>query len=58
MPQPLSPQEVSSIVEDTIAEAGATSIKDMGKVMGPLKARVQGRADMGEIGALVKAKLS
>ncbi len=58
MPQPLSPQEVSSIVEDTIAEAGATSIKDMGKVMGTLKARVQGRADMGEIGALVKAKLS
>ncbi|MBQ75437.1 MAG: glutamyl-tRNA amidotransferase [Gammaproteobacteria bacterium] len=58
MPQPLSSQEVTAVIEDTISEAGATSIKDMGKVMGLLKARVQGRADMGEIGALVKAQLS
>lgn len=58
MPQQLSAAEVRSIVEAVISETGATAIKDMGKVMGLLKLKVQGRADMGEIGSLVKASLS
>ncbi len=58
MPQQLSTEEVKSIVEAVISELGATSIKDMGKVMGILKPRVQGRADMAEIGSLVKASLN
>ncbi len=58
MPQPLETDEVKSIVEAVISELGATSIKDMGKVMGALKLKVQGRADMREIGSLVKASLS
>jgi uncharacterized protein len=58
MPQPLSKEEVKSIVEAAISEVGASSIRDMGKVMGILKPRVQGRADMGEIGSLVKSSLN
>ena len=58
MPQPLETDEVKSIVEVVRSELGATSIKDMGKVMGALKLKVQGRADMREIGSLVKASLS
>ena len=57
MPEQLSSTELSSIVEATIRESGASSIKDMGKVMGIVKPLVQGRADMGEIGKLVKANL-
>jgi len=58
MPQQLSLEEVKSIVEAVILELGATSIQDMGKVMGMLKPKVQGRADMAEIGSLVKASLN
>ena len=58
MPQQLSLEEVKSIVEAVISELGVTSIRDMGKVMGMLKLKVQGRADMAEIGSLVKASLN
>ena len=58
MPRQLSAEEVKSIVEAVISEVGATSIRDMGKVMGMLKLKVQGRADMDEIGSLVKASLN
>lgn len=58
MPEPLSATELKSIVDAAITEVGATSIREMGKVMGILKPRVQGRADMGEVGSLVKADLS
>ena len=58
MPRQLSAEEVKSIVEAVISEVGATSIRDMGKVMGMLKLKVQGRADMGEIGSLVKVSLN
>ncbi len=57
-PPQLSTEEVKSIIEAVISEVGATSIKDMGKVMGMLKHKVQGRADMGEIGSLVKTSLN
>ena len=57
MPEPLSEAEVDALVETTIAAVGATSMQDMGKVMGKLKAETHGRADMGSLSAKVKAKL-
>lgn len=57
LPKPLTAEEVSAIIDATIAEIGASSMADMGKVMGALKSKVQGRADMGAIGAQIRAKL-
>lgn len=58
MPAALSEAELDAAIDTAIAEAGASSIKDMGKVMGILKPRVQGRADMGAVSARIKVKLS
>ena len=58
MPAQLSPAEVDAIIAATIAEAGATGPKDMGKVMGLVKPKVAGRTDMGKLSELVKARLS
>lgn len=58
LPEPLSAQELEQLVAAAIAETGAASIKDMGKVMNALKAKVAGRADMGALGARIKARLS
>ena len=58
MPAPLTDEEIATFINDAIAEAGASSIKDMGRVMGLLKANLQGRADMGKVSALVKQKLN
>nr|WP_136250437.1 GatB/YqeY domain-containing protein [Ningiella ruwaisensis] len=57
LPQPLSDEEVSQLVDDAIQSSGASDIKDMGKVMGILKPKVQGRADMGAVSKMIKAKL-
>ena len=57
LPKPLSEEEVAELVDATIQAVGASSMADMGKVMGALKPKVQGRADMASIGALIKAKL-
>ncbi|BAN68495.1 GatB/YqeY domain-containing protein [endosymbiont of unidentified scaly snail isolate Monju] len=57
LPAALSEEEIAAIVEQAIAETGASSMKDMGKVMGKVKPQVQGRADMGQVSALVKQKL-
>ena len=57
LPQPLSAVEIDKLVAEAIAVTGAASIKDMGKVMGVLKPKLQGRADMGQVGGKVKAKL-
>lgn len=57
LPKPLSEEEVATLVDKTIQAVGASSMADMGKVMGALKPKVQGRADMASIGALIKAKL-
>ena len=57
LPQQLSENEIDRLVAEAIAATGATSIKDMGKVMGILKPKLQGRADMGRVGSKVKAKL-
>jgi len=57
LPAQLSDAEVDSLIGDAIASTGATSIKDMGKVMGIINGKAQGRADMAAVGAKIKAKL-
>lgn len=57
LPAALTPEEIEALVSEAIASSGATSIKDMGKVMGIIKPRVQGRADVGAVSALVKSRL-
>jgi hypothetical protein len=57
LPLPLSDTELDQLVEEAIQGSGATGVRDMGKVMGILKPRVQGRADMGKISGIVKRKL-
>jgi hypothetical protein len=58
LPQQLSESEVADEVAKAVAETGATGVPHMGKVMGLLKSRLAGRADMGRISALVRAKLA
>ncbi len=57
MPAQLSDADVDAILTGVIAETGATSAKDMGKVMNALRPKVAGRADMGRLSGLVKARL-
>ena len=57
MPEPLSQAEVEALVGAAIAETGAASVKDMGKVMALVKARAAGRADMSAVSAIIKSKL-
>ena len=57
LPAPMSDAEVDVLIAEAIASTGAASIKDMGKVMGIVKAKAAGRADMGAVGARIKAKL-
>lgn len=57
MPQALSEEELSSLIDSAISESGAESMKDMGKVMAILKPQIQGRADMGQVSGTVKSKL-
>ena len=58
LPEQLSDDEVSGLVKAAIAETGAGSMQDMGKVMAIVKSQVQGKADMGAVSGLVKAQLS
>ena len=58
LPAQLSAAEVDAIIAATIAEAGATGAKDMGKVMGLVKPKVAGRTDMGKLSEHVKARLA
>jgi hypothetical protein len=58
LPAQASDEEVAKLVREAIAATGAASIKDMGKVVGVLKSKLQGRADMGKVSALVKAQLA
>jgi uncharacterized protein len=57
MPQQLSEAEIAAILDGVIAETGASSPKDMGKVINALRPKVAGRADMGKLSGLVKARL-
>ena len=58
LPEQMGEDEVRSIVEQTISETGASSIQDMGKVMGALTGKLKGKADMGMVSSLVRQKLS
>jgi uncharacterized protein len=58
LPAKLSDEEINTLIDDAISNTGAESIKDMGKVMGVLKGKLQGRADMGKVSGLIKARLS
>lgn len=58
LPKPLAEDEVAKAIENAIKDTGASSIKDMGKVMGALKAQYTGRMDFGAAGASVKAALA
>lgn len=58
LPSPLSDADVDALIKDAIASTGATSVKDMGKVMGVVKSKAAGRADMGAVSARIKAALS
>lgn len=58
LPPALSDAELEAMVTDAIAATGASSPRDMGKVIGQLKPKVQGRADMGAVSAMIKAKLA
>ena len=58
MPEPLSEEELEEIVDDVISEVGATSIRDMGRVMAGVMHQVSGRADGSVVSQLVKEKLA
>jgi hypothetical protein len=58
LPTQLSEEEIAEAVQAAIAEAGASSIKDMGAVMNVLRPKIQGRADMGAVSGQVKAALN
>jgi hypothetical protein len=58
LPTALSEAEVMNLINAAISDAGAASLKDMGKVMAALKPKVQGRFDMAKVGAMVKSQLS
>ena len=58
LPEQLSDAEIDALVASALEETGAASMKDMGKVMGVLKPKLQGKADMGQVSAKIKAALS
>ncbi len=58
LPSQLTDSELETLIAQAIAESGAVSMQDMGKVMGILKPKIQGRADMGKVSASVKAELT
>jgi hypothetical protein len=58
LPEALSEEELAAIIDEVIAETGASSVKEMGAVMNVLRPKIQGRADMGAVSGLVKAALN
>ena len=58
LPEQLSADELTALVDEAIRTSGAESIRDMGKVMGQIKAKASGRADMGAVSATVKQRLN
>lgn len=57
LPAPLDDAELTALIDAAVAETGAEGMRDMGRVMGVLKPKVQGRADMGAVSARVKERL-
>ncbi len=58
LPEALSDTDIETAIEEAINSTGAISIKEMGKVMGMLKPKLQGRADMGKVSQLIKSRLA
>ncbi len=58
LPEKMSEEEVTKIVEETISETGATSMADMGKLMGALNGKLKGKTDMGMVSNLVRSELA
>jgi uncharacterized protein YqeY len=58
MPAQLSENDITKVVDKAIAESGASSMQDMGKLMGLLKAQLAGKADMGVVSNIIRAKFS
>ena len=58
LPTPLTDDEVSQLITQAIADSGASSMQDMGKVMGILKPQLQGRADIGKVSGQIKSQLA
>lgn len=58
LPEPLTDNEIEELIKDAIKSTGAEKMSDMGKVMAILKPKLQGRADMAQVSARIKAKLS
>ena len=58
LPEPLTDEEITEIIDNAMNEVGASTIKDMGKVMKIITPRVKGRCDMKEVSNKIKAKLS
>jgi uncharacterized protein YqeY len=58
LPRQLDDEEIAALIDVALAETGASSIKDMGKVMGQLKPQLQGRADMSAVSAMIKSRLA
>ncbi len=58
MPAAMDDSEIEALIDATLQQTGASGMKDMGKVMGALKAKIQGRADMGAVSAKVRVRLS
>jgi len=58
LPEQLGEEDIETIIQKVISDVGATSMKDMGKVMGAVKPQLEGRADMGAVSAKIKARLN
>ena len=58
MPEQMSDEDVDALIVEAIAATGASEMKDMGKVMGQLKAKLAGKADMGQVSAKIKSRLA
>ena len=57
LPEPLTDDELQSLISAAMSETGASSMKDMGKVMSYIKPKAQGRADMGKVSGMIKSQL-
>ena len=58
LPRPLSDEEIAGMINEAITQSGAASIRDMGKVMGLLRSKMQGRADMSVVSSKIKTILA
>ena len=58
LPQPLSEAEIDALIEHAVTQLSVTSMQEMGKVMNALRPQLQGRADMGDVSAKIKARLA